>query len=142
MSLFEIFGTLAAICMVFGYLPQAIYTIRTRDTDAIALPTFLLMGLGSIFFIIQGFYSEPVNIPLIVTNSITAVSSAIVFGIKIYNDYISPRKKYPFPALSSPSSHLHPSPISPPLRAPLKVRLPASGELRRKSPESPVKPPP
>ena len=93
MSLFEIFGTLAAICMVFGYLPQAIYTIRTRDTDAIALPTFLLMGLGSIFFIIQGFYSEPVNNPLIVTNSITAVSSAIVFGIKIYNDYISPRKK-------------------------------------------------
>ena len=93
MSLFEIFGTLAAICMVFGYLPQAIYTIRTRDTDAIALPTFLLMGLGSIFFIIQGSYSEPVNIPLIVTNSITAVSSAIVFGIKIYNDYISPRKK-------------------------------------------------
>ena len=91
MSLFEIFGTLAAICMVFGYLPQAIYTIRTRDTDAIALPTFLLMGLGSIFFIIQGFYSKPVNIPLIVTNSITAVSSAIVFGIKIYNDYISPR---------------------------------------------------
>ena len=91
MSLFEIFGTLAAICMVFGYLPQAIYTIRTRDTDAIALPTFLLMGLGSIFLIIQGFYSEPVNIPLIVTNSITAVSSAIVFGIKIYNDYISPR---------------------------------------------------
>jgi len=58
MSLFEIFGTLAAICMVFGYLPQAIYTIRTRDTDAIALPTFLLMGLGSIFFIIQGFYTR------------------------------------------------------------------------------------
>ncbi len=90
-SLFEIFGTLAAICMVLGYMPQAIYTIRTRDTDAIALPTFLLMGLGSIFFIVQGFFSDPVNIPLIVTNTITAVCSAIVFGIKIYNDYFSGR---------------------------------------------------
>lgn len=88
-SLFEIFGTLAAICMVLGYMPQAIYTIRTRDTDAIALPTFLLMGLGSFFFIVQGFFSAPVNIPLIVTNTITAGCSAIVFGIKIYNDYFS-----------------------------------------------------
>ena len=128
MSLFEIFGTLAAICMVFGYLPQAIYTIRTRDTDAIALPTFLLMGLGSIFFIIQGFYSEPVNIPLIVTNSITAVSSAIVFGIKIYNDYISPAKNNPPPQKNTPI----PTPW-----APSKVRLPASSEHRRKSPVPP-----
>ena len=40
-----IVGYLAAICMVCGYLPQAVYTIRTRDTDGIALPTFLLMGL-------------------------------------------------------------------------------------------------
>lgn len=42
----NIFGYAAAICMVCGYLPQAIYTIRTRDTDGIAMPTFLLMGLG------------------------------------------------------------------------------------------------
>jgi MtN3 and saliva related transmembrane protein len=87
MDFFNIFGTLAAICMVFGYLPQAFYTIRTRDTDAIALPTFLLMGLGSIFFILQGCASNPINWPLVVTNSITALSSAVVFGIKIHNDY-------------------------------------------------------
>jgi MtN3 and saliva related transmembrane protein len=87
MDFFNIFGTLAAICMVFGYLPQAFYTIRTRDTDAIALPTFLLMGLGSIFFILQGCVSNPINWPLVVTNSITALSSAVVFGIKIHNDY-------------------------------------------------------
>lgn len=93
MTLFEIFGYLAAICMVLGYMPQAIYTIRTRDTDAIALLTFLLMGLGSIFFIVQGCFSNPVNWPLIITNSITAVSSAIVFGIKIHNDYFGGRRK-------------------------------------------------
>lgn len=49
----NLFGYAAAICMVLGYLPQAIYTIRTRDTDGIALPTFLLMALGSAFFIVQ-----------------------------------------------------------------------------------------
>ena len=49
-----IIGYAAAICMVFGYLPQAITTIRTRDTEGIAVPTFLMMGLGSLFFVIQG----------------------------------------------------------------------------------------
>ncbi len=91
--MFEIFGYLAAICMVLGYLPQAIYTIRTRDTDAIALPTFLLMGLGAVFFIVQGFFSYPVNWPLIITNSITGLSSAIVFAIKIHNDYLGGKKR-------------------------------------------------
>lgn len=88
LDLFNIFGFLAALCMVFGYLPQAIHTIRTRQTDAIAMPTFLLMGLGSVFFVVQGFLSNPVNWPLVITNLITGVCSAIVFGIKIYNDYI------------------------------------------------------
>lgn len=79
-----IVGYLASICMVCGYLPQAISTIRTRDTDGIALPTFLAMGAGSIFFVIQGIMID--NLPLVITNVITAVCSAIIFGIKIYND--------------------------------------------------------
>ncbi|MDE6266306.1 MAG: hypothetical protein K2M07_03035 [Muribaculaceae bacterium] len=87
MELFvTIIGYAAAVCMVLGYLPQAIHTIRTRETDSIALPTFMLMGLGGIFFIIQGALLG--NVPLVITNVITSVCSMIVFGIKIYNDYI------------------------------------------------------
>ena len=92
MDLFTIFGSLAAICMVLGYLPQAINTIRTRDTDGIALPTFLLMGLGSAFFVVQGCLSHPLNWPLIATNLITFICSAIVFGIKMYNDHFRRKK--------------------------------------------------
>lgn len=88
--LIDIIGYAAAICMVFGYLPQAIYTIRTRDTDSIALPTFLLMFLGAVFFVIQGFMLG--NVPLWITNLITGTSSAIVFGIKMYNDYFKKKK--------------------------------------------------
>ena len=86
----NIVGYAAAICMVCGYLPQAIYTIRTRDTDGIAMPTFLLLAFGSIFFVIQGFMLG--NWPLIITNTITTVSSAIVFGIKIHNDRLKKKK--------------------------------------------------
>lgn len=80
----NIVGYLASICMICGYMPQAVATIRTRDTDGIALPTFLAMGAGSIFFVIQGIIIN--NLPLVITNVITAVCSAIIFGIKIHND--------------------------------------------------------
>lgn len=79
-----IFGYLAALCMIFGYLPQAISTIRTRDTDGIAMPTFLMMGLGSLFFVIQGILGHIWSLAL--ANTITLICSAIIFGIKVHND--------------------------------------------------------
>jgi len=41
--LLNIIGYSASLCMVLGYLPQAISTIRTRQTDGIALPTFIML---------------------------------------------------------------------------------------------------
>ena len=80
----SIIGYTASICMILGYLPQAIVTIRTRDTDGIALPTFCMLGLGSIFFVIQGLALH--NWPLAITNIITTICYVIIFGIKLYND--------------------------------------------------------
>lgn len=84
MSLQDIIGYLASVCMILGYMPQAIVTMRTRDTDGIALPTFIMLGLGSVFFVVNGILSS--NIPLVITNVITTVCSVIIFGIKIHND--------------------------------------------------------
>lgn len=80
----NIIGYTASICMILGYLPQAIVTIRTRDTDGIALPTFCMLGLGSVFFVVQGLMLS--NWPLVITNVITTICSVIIFGIKLYND--------------------------------------------------------
>ena len=86
---FEIFGVIASVGMVLGYLPQAIETIRTRNTDGIALPTFLMMAIGGFAFMIQGLIHKPDIIwSLFLTNLITSTCSTIVFSIKIYNDYI------------------------------------------------------
>ena len=46
----DIIGSIAAIAMVFGYLPQTVRTVRTRSTDDIATGTFLMMGFGSACF--------------------------------------------------------------------------------------------
>lgn len=80
----NIIGTLAAICMICGYVPQAFHTIKTRQTDAIAMPTFIMLGLGSVFFVVQG--AMTANWPLVITNTITTVASIIIVIIKLHND--------------------------------------------------------
>ena len=87
-AFYEICGWVASITMILGYLPQAIHTIRTRETDGIALPTFLMMGIGSSCFMLQGLMHQPEILwALFITNLITTICSVIVFGIKVYNDY-------------------------------------------------------
>ena len=81
-------GIIASIGMVLVYLPQAVQTIRTRNTDGIALPTFLMMGIGSFCFMLQGLLHKPEIIwSLFLTNLVTTLCSIIVFSIKVYNDY-------------------------------------------------------
>ncbi len=87
-TIFNVCGVVASVCMILGYLPQAIETIRTRNTDGIALPTFLMMGVGGFAFMLQGVLHKP-NIlwSLFLTNLVTTSCSIIIFGIKIYNDF-------------------------------------------------------
>ena len=86
--IFEICGVVASVGMILGYLPQAVETIRTRNTDGIALPTFLMMAVGGFAFMLQGLLHKPDVIwSLFLTNLVTTSCSCIVFGIKIYNDY-------------------------------------------------------
>lgn len=89
----DVIGYTASICLILGYMPQAIYTIRTHDTEGIALPTFLMMAIGGFAFMIQGLIHKPDIIwSLFLTNLITSTCSSIVFGIKIYNDYFKKKK--------------------------------------------------
>ncbi|MBR2291868.1 MAG: PQ-loop repeat-containing protein [Prevotella sp.] len=85
---YEICGWVASIGMILGYLPQAIETIRTRNTEGIALPTFLMMAVGGLCFMLQGILHKPdILWSLFLTNLVTTSCSIIVFSIKIYNDY-------------------------------------------------------
>ncbi|MDD4819433.1 MAG: PQ-loop domain-containing transporter [Flavobacteriales bacterium] len=86
----DIIGSLAALMLVLGYLPQTIHTIKTRSTDDIATGTFLLLGLGSLLFAIQGYMLN--NYPLLFVKLFTTIMSSIIFGIKIHNDYFRKNK--------------------------------------------------
>lgn len=87
-TIYNICGYVASIGMILGYLPQAITTIRTRNTDGIALPTFLMMAVGSLAFMLQGLLHESGIIwSMFITNAVTCTCSCIVFVIKMRNDY-------------------------------------------------------
>ena len=83
--LINICGWIATFGLIFGYLPQAIQTIRTRNTDGISLPGFISMAVGCAAFVVQGFLID--NYYLMATNLITCTCSVIIFAIKMHNDY-------------------------------------------------------
>ena len=88
-TLYIICGYVASIGMILGYLPQAISTIRTRNTDGIALPTFLMMAIGALAFVIQGLlHKDGIIWSMVITNAVTCSCSCVVFAIKIHNDYL------------------------------------------------------
>ena len=87
--IYSLCGYVASVCMILGYLPQAITTIRTRNTDGIAVPTFLMMAIGALAFTMQGLLHETGIIwSMVITNAVTCSCSCIVFAIKIHNDII------------------------------------------------------
>lgn len=91
-GIYEICAYVGSIAMILGYLPQAIQTIRTRNTDGISLPAFLMMAVGAFCFMLQGFIHKPDIIwSIAITNLITSACSVVVFAIKMYNDYFKKR---------------------------------------------------
>jgi MtN3 and saliva related transmembrane protein len=90
MDIAAIIGTVAAVTMILGYIPQTIKTIRTRKTDDIALGSFVLMAVGAACFFVQGVLTA--NVPLAVANGLTATMSTIIFVIKMTNDHRARKK--------------------------------------------------
>ncbi|MBE6309317.1 MAG: PQ-loop repeat-containing protein [Bacteroidaceae bacterium] len=87
-ALYDVCAYAGSIAIILGYLPQAIQTIRTRNTDGISMTAFLMMAIGAFGFMLQGFLHKPDIIwSIAITNLITTICSAIVFVIKVYNDY-------------------------------------------------------
>ena len=90
--IYAIFGWLGSIGLILGYLPQAIQTIHTRQTDGISLPGFIMMAVGSFCFMCQGLMlciesGIEKGIFFFITNFITATCAAIIFVIKMRNDH-------------------------------------------------------
>lgn len=79
----EMIGYLAATLTTASFLPQAILTIRTRDTESLSLSMYSLFTLGVFCWLVYGIYIS--NEAIIFANAITLVLAASILSFKIYN---------------------------------------------------------
>ena len=70
------FGYFAAFFTAVSFLPQAVKTVRTRETAGLSLLTYLFLFLGSLSWFIYGFYLT--DYPLKITNSLTTIFTGII----------------------------------------------------------------
>ena len=79
----ETIGYLAATLTTASFLPQAILTIRTKDTESLSLSMYSLFTLGVFCWLIYGVYIS--NKAIIFANAVTLALSASILSFKIYN---------------------------------------------------------
>ncbi len=82
---FEWVGYLAATLTTLSFLPQAIMTLKTRDTDSLSLGMYSLFTTGVLMWLLYGIHLQ--NQAIIIANAITFVLAAIILGFKIYNSF-------------------------------------------------------
>ena len=79
----EMIGYLAATLTTASFLPQAILTIKTKDTESLSLSMYTLFTLGVFCWLIYGVYIS--DKAIIFANAITLILAASILFVKIYN---------------------------------------------------------
>lgn len=81
----DVIGYLAATMTTLSFLPQAVLTLKTRDTDSLSLGMYSLFTAGVLLWLVYGIYLT--NPAIIIANAITFVLASIILGFKIYNSW-------------------------------------------------------
>jgi MtN3 and saliva related transmembrane protein len=79
----EIIGGIGASLTTLAYLPQAIKTLKTKDTKSISLAMFVMMNIGNAFWLAYGLLLK--QNPIIWANLITLLFAGYILFIKIRN---------------------------------------------------------
>ena len=74
MELSNIVGYTAALVGTFIFLPQAIKTIKTRETKSLSLPSFILISITNSLWLTYG---------LLTTNSAIILSQILVLPLSL-----------------------------------------------------------
>ena len=77
----EWLGYVAAILTTIAFVPQALKTIRTRDTRGISLGMYVVFTIGVVFWFGYGLVLG--SWPMIVSNAITFVLASIILAMKL-----------------------------------------------------------
>jgi MtN3 and saliva related transmembrane protein len=79
----EFIGYLAAALTTLSFLPQALLTIKTRDTASLSLTMYSLFTLGVLCWLIYGLYLA--DKAIILANALTFLLALPILFFKVYN---------------------------------------------------------
>lgn len=79
----DMIGYVAATLTTVSFLPQAILTIKTKNTQALSLSMYGIFTLGVLFWLIYGIYRS--DHAIILANAVTFLLAASILSFKIYN---------------------------------------------------------
>ena len=74
-------GYVAAVLTTLAFVPQALKTIRSRETHAISLGMYVVFTIGVGFWLAYGIALR--SWPMIVSNIVTLGLSATILGLKL-----------------------------------------------------------
>ncbi len=77
----EWLGFLAAACTTVAFIPQAVKTIRSRDTSGISLWMYVVFCFGIVCWFGYGWYLK--SWPMILANAITFVLAGTILRLKL-----------------------------------------------------------
>lgn len=77
----EWLGAIAAVLTTVSFVPQAVKTIRTRETHGISLWMYAIFTIGVAFWFGYGLALH--SWPMIVSNAITFLLAATILALKL-----------------------------------------------------------
>ena len=86
MNSIDLVGALAALLTTTAFIPQAIKTIRTRDTSGLSMTMYALLLSGVSLWLLYGLFLG--NWPLIVSNAIVLVPQTIVMAMLVLSQRV------------------------------------------------------
>jgi MtN3 and saliva related transmembrane protein len=84
-SSIDLIGYLAGALTTASFLPQAIMTIKTKDTSSLSLGMYSLFTLGVLCWLVYGI--QLVNYAIILPNAITLLLAACILSVKLYHTF-------------------------------------------------------
>ncbi len=85
MSEVQILGLLAACFTTFAFLPQAVQTIKTRNTNGISLIMYSVLNVGILLWFVYGIMLG--DLAIILANGITFIFAITIWWIRLQNGW-------------------------------------------------------
>lgn len=84
-------GYIAAFCTTASFLPQAILTIRSKNTESLSLSMYSLFTLGVALWLIYGIDKN--DYAIIWANAVTLILAATILSYKVREIIVTKSEK-------------------------------------------------